>query len=46
MITTGFEILNFTHTANLALKHIIDIDIDICINIEIVQSNNSMINKL
>lgn len=46
MITTGFEIFNLTYAANISLKLITDIDINICINIEIFQFNNTMISKL
>lgn len=46
MITTGFEIFNLIYAANISLKHITDIHVNICINIEIFQSNNTMISKL
>lgn len=44
MINTGFEISNLIYVANISLKHIIDIYI--CMNIEKVQSNNTVVSKL
>lgn len=46
MITTEYEILNLIYAATVSLKHIIDIDIDIHVNIEVVQFNHTMIRKL
>ena len=45
LITTEYEILNLIYAATVSLKHIIDIDIDIYVNIEVVQSNHTMIRK-
>lgn len=44
LITTGFEILNLTYATTISLKHVTDTDIHI--NIEIVESNKTMISKL
>lgn len=40
LTTTGFETLNFTHAATIALKHITDIDIYINIDSSIQQHND------
>lgn len=44
MINTGFEIFYLIYVANISLKHIINIDI--CMTIEKVQSNNTVVSKL